>query len=55
MKWLRTLVLFEQGKLAATSDWRRLHESYVRSIQSIDHPAGSGTLVNGTLNLTRVF
>lgn len=44
MKWLRTLVLFDQGDVISSDDWRSLHESYVRSIQSIDNPRGSGTL-----------
>lgn len=44
MKWLRTLVLFDQGNVIGSADWRSLHESYVRSIESIDNPLGSGTL-----------
>src|SRR6266446_2357995 len=44
MKWLRTLVLFNEGRVASTDDWKAIHESYVRSIQSIDHPTGSGSL-----------
>jgi hypothetical protein len=44
MKWLRTLILFSQGNVVSSTDWKLLHESYVRSIQSIDHPAGSGLL-----------
>lgn len=44
MKWLRTLVLFDQGNVISGSDWKTVHESYVRSIRSIDHPKGSGTL-----------
>lgn len=44
MKWLRTLILFDRGDVAASEDWRAIHDSYVRSIQSIDHPKGSGTL-----------
>lgn len=42
MKWLRTLVLFDQGNVISSSDWKSVHESYVRSIMSIDYPAGSG-------------
>ena len=45
MKWLRTLILFDQGDVAASADWRDLHESYVRSIQSIEHPLGSGRMI----------
>jgi hypothetical protein len=44
MNWLRTLILFDQGNITSSADWRALHESYVRSIVSIDHPAGSGSL-----------
>lgn len=44
MKWLRTLVLFDKGNVVTSSDWRSVHESYVRSIQSIDFPSGSGYL-----------
>jgi Restriction endonuclease BamHI len=44
MKWLRTLILFDQGDVIASPDWSALHESYVRSIQSVDFPEGSGTL-----------
>lgn len=45
MKWLRTLVLFDQGNVIASEDWRIVHESYVRCIESIDHPRGSGQLI----------
>ncbi len=45
MKWLRTLVIFDQGNIVSSTDWQAIHESYVRSIQSIDFPQGSGTLV----------
>lgn len=44
MKWLRTLILFDKGDVISSTDWKDLHESYVRSIQSIDFPEGSGTL-----------
>ncbi len=44
MKWLRTLVLFDKGDVISSDDWCSLHESYVRAICSIDHPAGVGTL-----------
>ncbi|GAW41190.1 Type-2 restriction enzyme BamHI [Brevundimonas sp. SH203] len=44
MKWLRTLILFDQGDVLSSMDWKTLHESYLRSIQSIDNPAGSKTL-----------
>lgn len=44
MKCLRTLILFAQGDVISSEDWKDLHESYVRSIASIDHPRGSGSL-----------
>jgi len=44
MKWLRTLVIFDQGNVVSTSDWEMIHESYVKSIQSIDFPESSGSL-----------
>lgn len=45
MKWLRTLVLFDRGDLVSSSDWESIHQSFVRSIGSIDSPKGSGKLV----------
>lgn len=44
MKWLRTMVLFDQGNVISSTDWKHLHESYVRAIASIEHPKGSGSL-----------
>jgi hypothetical protein len=44
MKWLRTLIVFEQGGVISTVDWQDVHKSYVRSIQSIDFPEGAGSL-----------
>ncbi len=44
MKWLRTLVIFDQGNIISTSDWQAIHESYVRAIQLIDFPRGAGSL-----------
>lgn len=45
MKWLRTLVLFDQGNVISSTDWKAVHESYVRSISSIEHPVGTGRLL----------
>lgn len=45
MKWMRTLVLFNKGGVAQSRDWQLLHESYLRSIKSIDFPEGSGSLL----------
>jgi hypothetical protein len=44
MKWLRTLVLFDQGNVISSADWKAVHESYVRSIGSIEHPRGAASL-----------
>jgi hypothetical protein len=38
------MVLFDQGNVVASPDWKKLHESYVRAIASIEHPRGSGSL-----------
>lgn len=45
MKWLRTLILFDKGNVVSTNDWKSFHESYLRSIASVDHPSGSGSLI----------
>ncbi|WP_316205786.1 hypothetical protein [Bradyrhizobium sp. SZCCHNS1012] len=44
MKWLRTLIIFDQGDVISSKDWATVHKSFVNSIQSIDHPRGSKTL-----------
>lgn len=44
MKWLRTLIVFDKGDVVSSADWRSIHDSYVRSIQSIDFPEGTGSL-----------
>jgi hypothetical protein len=44
MKCLRTLVLFDQGNIVSSTDWRNLFEGYRRSIESIEHPKGAGGL-----------
>ena len=45
MKWLRTLVLFDRGNIVSSADWNSIHQAFVRSIESIDSPEGSGRLV----------
>lgn len=45
MKWLRTLVLFDRGNVMSSSDWDSIHQSFVRSIESIDSPEGGGKLI----------
>lgn len=44
MKWLRTLVLFDRGGVIDSPSWSAIHESYLRSIASIENPRGSGQL-----------
>ncbi|WEN14649.1 hypothetical protein PY254_15655 [Rhodanobacter sp. AS-Z3] len=44
MRWLRTLVLFDKGNVVSSSDWQTLHEAYVRAINRVEHPAGTGRL-----------
>lgn len=44
MKWLRSIVLFDKGGVIHSNDWKAIHASFVRSIQSIDSPRGSGSL-----------
>ncbi len=44
MKWLRTIIFFDKGGVAQAPDWAAIHASYVRSIESIAFPAGSGAL-----------
>lgn len=41
MRWLRTIIVFDKGNIVAEQDWAEVHESCVRSIEAIDHPAGS--------------
>jgi hypothetical protein len=38
------MILFDRGAIAAHPDWQSIHTSFVRSIQSVDFPAGSGSL-----------
>lgn len=44
MKWLRTLILFDEGGVMDSPDWASVHQSYVRAIEYIDHPLGKKTL-----------
>lgn len=44
MKWLRTLVLFDKGDIVSGSDWEALHAAYVRAIERVEHPKGTGKL-----------
>jgi hypothetical protein len=37
------MVLFDRGNVMNEPDWDDLHSSYVRSIQAIENPPGSGT------------
>lgn len=44
MKWLRTLVLFNEGDVMSSAGWETVHKSYKKAIESIQHPANSGAL-----------
>jgi Restriction endonuclease BamHI len=44
MRWLRTIVIFNEGNVVGEPAWDVVHSSYVRSIQSIEHPQGAGNL-----------
>jgi hypothetical protein len=44
MRWLRTLILFDQGDVMSDAGWATVHESYTRAIETIQHPPNSGTL-----------
>jgi restriction endonuclease BamHI len=43
MKWLRTIIIFDQGDVISSSDWASVHQSFVWSIESIIHPPGSNS------------
>jgi hypothetical protein len=45
VKWLRTIIIINKGGIVSSEDWQKIHTSYVRSIQSIDFPKGSGKLL----------
>ena len=42
MKWLRTMILFDKGGIINEPAWESLHSSFVRSIQAIENPVGTG-------------
>jgi len=44
VKWLRTLIVFEQGDVLSSPGFAKLHERCVEAVQRIDHPQGSGQL-----------
>ena len=44
MKWVRTIIVINEGDVISSDDWRTLHDSYTRAIQSIVHPAGATSL-----------
>ena len=44
MRWLRSIVVFDNGDVLSARDWDAIHCSYVRSIESIHFPPGSGQL-----------
>ncbi|MYM35468.1 hypothetical protein GTP38_14120 [Duganella sp. FT94W] len=44
MKWLRTLVLFNEGGVLSSNGWAAVHQSYQDAIEKIYHPPFSGAL-----------
>jgi len=44
MKWLRTLVLFNEGEVMSSRGWAAVHLAYKDAIEKIYHPVGSGAL-----------
>lgn len=44
MRWLRTLILFNQGNVMSSDGWATVHQSYTRAIETIHHPQNSGAL-----------
>ena len=44
MKWLRTLMIMNRGGVVTSDDWKTIHDSYVRAIQTIDFPESAGSL-----------
>lgn len=45
MKWVRTIIVFDQGGLAGSQQWRRIHETYTEAIHRIVHPVGNDRFV----------
>jgi len=41
MRFVRTIVVFDQGGIADSEPWRHIHESYTGAIRKIVHPAGN--------------
>jgi len=44
MRWLRTLVVFNEGDVMSSDGWRTVHNSYRNAIENIHHPLNSGAL-----------
>lgn len=44
MKWLRTMLLSKDRRIYESAEWGRVHESYVRAIEGVVHPAGTTSL-----------
>ncbi|HEX9048642.1 MAG TPA: hypothetical protein VF988_16570, partial [Verrucomicrobiae bacterium] len=41
MKFIRTVVVFDQGGLLESKQWAFMHESYLKAIQGVVHPPGN--------------
>jgi len=44
VKHQKTIVVFDNGKILETADWKSIYASYDRSIRQVDFPLGAGTL-----------
>lgn len=45
MKVVRTIIVFDQGGLTESEQWRRIHQSYTDAVRTIVHPAGNDCFV----------
>jgi hypothetical protein len=45
MKFVRTIVVFDQGGLIDSEQWMRIHEAYTQAVQAIVHPPGNDRFV----------
>lgn len=44
MKWLRTIILFDNGDVISTDGWQDVHSAYTTAVEQIEFPEGSGSL-----------
>jgi hypothetical protein len=41
MKWIRTVVVFDKGRLIDSKDWTEIHQGYTAAIGKLVHPPGA--------------